>query len=163
MLANLQRRLGGLEKAVELLKSKAIEQECTCRGVGKWFQVTRYHNGEELEQILAVPCAVHGIRAPGFILWTAHWCALTEPDRHFCNCPPSFYRDSQSGKIPLPIDLAYRRKRLDEEMERQYRERQQRKPEDSEKEFKESQAKVTAVLAAFEARVAAAQRGANGN
>ena len=70
MASNLRRRLTRIERKIPQILEARKAVACICRGKGKAIYETNYHTAEELEKILWVPCPTHGLRDPGFIMWT---------------------------------------------------------------------------------------------
>lgn len=156
MLKSENRRLDKIEQMLAHVNT-AKREACICRGRGRVNtagdrpDTTRYHTAEELEQILAVPCPVHGVRDPGFTWPAPPWLAINKEDWQFCHCPPNVRRDVEMGKIVLPDDPVAARKKfqelLDEEMDREIG-----CPPKSHGDFEAENAKLDAVLKAFSER-----------
>ena len=88
-----QRRLQRLERVIVDLNVEESKATCTCHGRDRGETCTLYHNSSELDRILYIPCPVHGLRNPGFIMFRPVWCLLNRSDWEYCTCPPHPLRD----------------------------------------------------------------------
>jgi hypothetical protein len=102
MYERLEHKLGRIERALRKIKDVRAALACTCRARERKIPVTHYHTTQELKKILWVRCPVHGLRDPGFIMWTASRWPLNKEDWEFCTCPPHIWRDSLMWKGRLP-------------------------------------------------------------
>lgn len=109
MSARLKHKLSRLENSIRQYSTTVLLSECTCRGKGRPCCETLFHTSDELETILYIPCPVHGLRDPGFIMFQGSSYALAPPDWPYCTCPPHPRRDFVMGKRPRPTDDEIRR------------------------------------------------------
>lgn len=102
MSARLEKKLNRLEISITQYRATVLQAKCTCRGKGRPVCMTRYHNRDELEKILYIPCSVHRLRDPGPIWFLGTPYPLPRQDWAYCTCPPHPWRDFAMGKRPRP-------------------------------------------------------------
>lgn len=151
MLKSENRRLDKIERMLAQINIAKQQAMCICRGPDNRGGITRYHNAEELQQILAVPCPVHGVRDPGPIWWWPSNYPINREDWQFCHCPPSVRRDVEMGRIVLPEDPVAARQKIQELVDGEM-DRMIGKPPASHGDYETEKAKVDAVLKAFSER-----------